>query len=168
MKITCQLPSAERLHEVLVYNADTGALVWAKYSRRVQAGSTAGHCDRLSGYIVVWVDGKNYRAHRIAWKLHYGVDPVGEMDHVNGNRSDNRIANLRCCSPAENLWNSKTRRDSSTGYKGVTYQKRSGKFVARIATNKTQKYLGLFEEASMAHEAYRNASKVLHGTFSRT
>jgi hypothetical protein len=100
------LPSLETLREVLAYDPDTGALTWLVSHRRVRMGSPAG-CLSEKGYVRVVLGSRSLRAHRIAWMLHYGEDP-GELliDHINRNRSDNRISNLRLVDAKGNQANS--------------------------------------------------------------
>ena len=153
----------ERLREVLRYDADSGQFVWlcnlAKKDRVGQvAGSTHPH-----GYIVVQVDGYPYKAHRLAWLYTRGTWPTGEIDHINGVRADNRIANLRDVSGAVNQQNQRTaRRGSSSGLLGVTWHKAAGKWAAQIAHERRKVHLGVFDTAEAAHAAYVAAKRELH------
>jgi HNH endonuclease len=128
-----------------------------------------------------WQSSHGYAAH--AWRKNkvYGKDlmhriilgrmlgrnllPHEQVDHINGNRCDNRRSNLRLASYGENAKNAKRRNDNSTGLKGVSRD--GNKYRARIQVNNKPKFLGNFETAEQAHEAYCNAAKELHGEFAR-
>lgn len=88
-------------------------------------------------------------------------------DHANKDTLDNREENLRLASFAQNMHNTKRRKDNSSGYKGVCWDKRKQKWVARITANKITKYLGYYNTAEEAHEAYRKAAPEYHGEFAR-
>lgn len=89
------------------------------------------------------------------------------VDHINGNGLDNRRANIRSCTIAQNQWNTGTRKDNSSGHKGVHLDRSSGKFMALIRVNGKRMYLGLFGEIEKAVRAYEEASTKLHGNFAR-
>lgn len=149
------LPSQEILKQLLAYDAETGALTWRKRtSSRNYAGKEAGAAHG-EGYRIVMVNGVSYLAHRIIWKLVTGEDPL-EIDHIDGNRSNNRISNLRTVTSAENSKNMKRAEDNSSGVTGVYFTKRLGKYIAEITANGKYRYLGLFctlEEATAARKA---------------
>ena len=107
---------------VLRYDPETGDLIWLprgnpKFDNRL-ANKAAGTMTRR-GYIQVRFDGKFYLAHRLAWRLYYGVWPEFEIDHINGNPADNRIENLRVCTTAENRKNMPCRKNKTSKYMGV-------------------------------------------------
>ena len=106
--------------------------------------------------------GKTYLMHSVIMDTPIGM----ETDHINGNRLDNRKSNLRICTTRENQGNSKIRKDNTSGYKGVSFNK--GKYVAFIKVFGIKKYLGRFEKAEDAAEAYASASKKVFGIFGRT
>lgn len=94
--------------------------------------------------------------------------PKGDLaDHIDGNGINNTRKNLRIASPAQNNWNARVRVDNTTGFKGVTYRKKSGRWQARIMVSGKNRCLGSFATAELAHEAYRKASAELHGEFGR-
>jgi hypothetical protein len=101
------LPPIERLNELLEYDGVTGVIRWrVTRGRSAKAGDEAGSVNKETGYRIVMVDGRNYTASRIAWALHYGVDPYPtEVDHKNLNRTDNTIGNLRLATRAEQVDN---------------------------------------------------------------
>ena len=147
----------------LNYDTETGVFTWvASQSNRVKVGMVAG-CDDGHGYFVIRYNGKPYRAHHIAWFLTYGVWPDGDIDHINGNRSDNRIANLRDVSHSVNLQNQrKPQSKNSSGFLGVSRNKAEGKWKATIQTNGKQKHLGYFDDPTIAHNAYLTAKRNMH------
>jgi hypothetical protein len=106
MKIK-ELPPIEVLRELLEYDSETGIITWkVTRSRLAKVGTEAGSVNRKTGYRLIQVCGKNYTASRIAWALHYGADPYPyEVDHINCDRVDNTIANLRLANRSEQLRN---------------------------------------------------------------
>ena len=147
------LPSQERLRELLHYEPVTGAFTWKiSPSRSVPEGSVAGSTHR-SGYVYISVDNKRHSGHRLAWKWFYGVDPVGQIDHLNGNKSDNRIDNLEEVSNRENVARAcRKRRDLPTGV-----SRHKGRYMARIRLDGTQTHLGYFDTPEETHRAYLQA-----------
>ena len=119
-------------------------------------------------YIHLRIDGQIYRAHRVAWVLFYGDWPARMIDHANGLRHDNRIANLRLVDFSKNTINSKTRSDNASGCKGVDYMPKKGMWRARINIGGKPIFLGLFGSADQAHTAYRSAAIRGHGIFVRS
>lgn len=152
----------ERLNELLAYDPATGRLTW-KLTRngRIKAGDRAGCLGRL-GYFCVCIDFVQYGSHRVGWALHTGSWPAGDIDHINGNRADNRIANLRDVPRAENLQNQRrAHRDSRSGILGV-YLMADGRFISRITKDYKRHELGIFSTAAEASAAYLTAKRLLH------
>ena len=160
--------SHSRLCEVLNYDAATGIFRWAtRTSNRIKVGDVAGQIDR-HGHRSINVDGLRYMAHRLAWFHTYDRWPVEEIDHINLVKDDNRIANLREASRVENCCNSGVRRHNKLGIKGVSrHAQAKHRFQARIRIGGKVRYLGLFDTAEEAHDAYIEASAIYHGTFAR-
>lgn len=159
-----------RLRELFHYDPDTGIVV-----RRVNCGPRAPAGIRVGsndsrGYLCVRIDGRSHGLHRMAWMIHNGVEiPDGyEIDHANGDRSDNRIANLRLATRAENNRNVGTRKDNTSGFKGVNWQPENKKWRAAICKDGRRRYLGLFSTKEQAAAAYDKAARILHGEFART
>ncbi len=159
-----QRVTSERLRELLSYNPDTGMFVWLVNRRCVRAGSVAGAVNS-HGYIAIMVDGMLYTAHRLAFLWMHGVFPDRELDHINRDRADNRHANLRLATSAQNKANTGIRRDNSSGFRGVSYCKVRKKYLAQIAHNGKKKNLGRYSTLSEAVNAYESASTRLHGDF---
>lgn len=115
------------------------------------------------GYLLIKINGKRYFAHRLAWLYVYGIFPDVHLDHINGDRSDNRIKNLRLATNSENMQNQKRpRKDNKTGLLGVYFSNIHGKYIAKIVVNHKRIHLGLFEDKEKAGEAYLNAKRLLH------
>lgn len=150
-----------RLKEVLNYDPRTGIFTWAsKFCKKVVVGSVAGVV-RPDGRRVISVDGKAYRAHRLAWFYVHGSMPELEIDHKNGKTDDNRLKNLRLATGAQNKQNvHASRRHNKAGLLGV--QKANAKFKARIVLDGKQHYLGVFDTPELAHKAYLKAKRQLH------
>ncbi len=128
-----------------------------------EAGTVVG-TDNGDGYLQVRIRPKAYYVHRIVWQMCNGDIPNGmEIDHANGNKSDNRPSNLRLATETQNKWN-KPGRPNKTGYKGV-YKHASGKYGARIGCDKKIHSLGLHDTPERAHLAYMEAAVKMHGQF---
>jgi hypothetical protein len=151
----------DRLRELLSYDPYTGLFIRLRSIRRHKAGEIAGAAHGC-GYVVIWIDQYRYLAHRLAWFYVYGKWPNKELDHRNGSRADNRIANLREATNPENSQNRSIRSDSTSGYPGVTWQKSRGKWQAKIGFAGTRRHLGLYDTPELAFDAYRRAKAQFH------
>ena len=138
----------------LSYTPNDGKVFWTIYPRRAAwNGKEAGNF-RVDGYRKLKFCGKQYLAHRVAWLLHHGVWPIGDIDHIDGNPSNNKLENLRDVPHNINLQNRKSATiKNKTGLLGVV--KRKNKYAAHIHKNGKQVYLGLFLTAELAHQAYK-------------
>lgn len=151
------------LKEVLHYNPDTGAFTWIKSnSPRTVSGILAGN-KHYEGYIRISLNNKDYLAHRLAWLYMFGSMPKNQIDHINGNRGDNRISNLRESSRHQNQGNQRNPHSSNTsGFMGVYFDKVRNKFVATISINGKNKNLGRFKTPEEAHQVYLEAKRKHH------
>jgi hypothetical protein len=168
------LPSPEALRQLFRYEPDTGKLFWKPRSEKMFACGDHGakhncfvwnskYANKQAftsidskGYRQTNLGGKVLRAHRVAWAVYFGEWPKHQIDHINGDRTDNRIVNLRDVEEPENKKNQKKFKDNKSGVSGVCWHKRSKKWVAQIASGKKYYYLGLFEtkeEAAIARKA---------------
>lgn len=157
------LPSIDRMRELLAYDPETGVLRW-RIARggNAKAGSIAGSLDS-HGYGQIKLAGQCHRAHRVAWCLFYGAWPTAEIDHVNGIRNDNRIANLRETTSAQNKQNLRgAHRDNKSGYLGVCYRHKRNLWTAQIQAEGRLRHLGFFATPEAASQAYLAAKAKLH------
>lgn len=178
--MTKELLSPEMLRKLLRYDPDTGKLFWIKRDPSFfKAGKqtamhncaawNARYADteaftsiRDGGYKHGQIFSKSYKAHRIAWALHYGEWPKECIDHINGVTSDNRIKNLRDVSRSKNQRNASMSLNNTSGVCGVYWCKRSKKWIARIEVQNARKYLGSFQSIQDASAA-RRAAEMKHG-----
>lgn len=154
-------PMCLRAWEILHYNEETGEFRW-KVDRgsKAKAGDVAGWND--NGYRSVRFDDTNHKAHRIAWLMATGYWPKDQIDHINLIRQDNRLKNLREATQAQNGQNVSMTRRNSSGYIGVSWAARAGKWLAQIQVNWKNRHLGYFDTPEEASEAYKRAKRELH------
>ena len=160
------LPSHQRLEEVLDYDPITGVFRWKMSRRNAPAGKVAGFIT-LHGYRSISIDNVQYRAARLAYAIVYGEDPPEYVDHINGDRADDRIANLRAATPAENCRNCCIPAHNKSGIKGVSLRSKSQRWVAQIRVNRRNITIGEYKTIDEAADAYREASSRYHGEFGR-
>lgn len=155
----------------LRYEPDTGQFIWLvrKNSRggTVAPGKVAG--TPKDGYVQIKIEGQQWRAHRLAWLLMTGSlpDKGREIDHVNGDRSDNRWVNLREATRSQNATNSGLSKKNKSGVRGISWIKRDSKWDARIRVNGTLHLIGRFAEKEDAIRARKDAERRLCGEFVR-
>jgi len=152
------LPPIDELRKRLAYRSD-GVLIWKRpLGGNVKAGCVAGSIFK-NGYLYIRIDKAAYRANRLVWAIIKREDPAGlQVDHINGNKLDNRIENLRKATQRQNSCNNKN-------VKGCSFHKRQKKWNARIRINGMLKNLGSFDSKEQAREAYLRAKEKLHGEF---
>lgn len=150
-------------YERIRYDAATGSFVWAMSAPGISAGKPAGSVSK-NGYRVVKIGRKQVRAGRLAWFLSHGQWPAGEIDHINGDRLDDRLANLRVVDRAGNSQNKRCAQanNRSCGLLGVTWNKQHQRWQAKIMANKVRHHVGLFDTAQAAHAAYLQKKRQLH------
>lgn len=170
------LPSTAFLLECFRYEPLSGDLLWRERplshftsAHRQAAVNTRCAGKRIAtfknGYLVVRLGKHLFKAHRIVWKMVYAEEP-GLLDHINGNRADNRLENLRPCTVAQNIWNSRKSKNNTSGFKGV--RQRTSRFEARIRTNGVHRSLGMFDTPDEAYAEYVSECSRLRGEFART
>lgn len=154
----------QRLLELLDYDPVTGDFRWRvdRGGGAPAAGAQAGGINGR-GYVVIGIDQKSYQAHRLAWLYTHGVWPKDQIDHINRNRADNRLSNLREATNGQNQANSPRHANNRSGYKGVYWDKNNKYWVAQIR----RKLIGTFHDAESASEAYNAAAAVQYGEFAR-
>ena len=159
------LVSRERVLELLDYCEESGTFTWKKSRGRVKAGDKAGSVGTHRGcpsYLSISLDGRCYRAHHLAWLWVHGRWPKDQLDHIDTDKLNNRIANLREACTAENQQNQrKAHRNNRSGLLGATLH-RNKFWRAQIAVNGKAKHLGYFDTPEAAHEAYVSAKRAMH------
>lgn len=183
------LPSPELLRKLLRYDPDTGKLFWvertpdmfldgaksASHNCAAWNGRSAGReafaTVREDGYLHGRILGRLMLAHRVIFAMHHGVWPENEVDHINGDRTENRIHNLRGATKIENMRNMKRSSANKSGKTGVHWCKREEKWVAQIRDASGQRCLGYFKEKSSAIEVRVEAERRIgyhsnHGRYS--
>ena len=121
------------------------------------AGNIAGYME-VQGYIAVGIDGSMFKSHRLIWKLINGTEPE-EIDHINHDRADNRLENLRAATDKINRKNRKLPKHNTSGVMGVSWHEQHKKWYARIGIGKRRKFLGLFDSLDEAAEVRKAAEK---------
>lgn len=159
----------KKLVDVLDYSKETGVFKWKKRtSNRVCVGDIAGASHSKDGYIQIYISGEKFYAHRLAWFYVNREWPVGSIDHMNVNRRDNRISNLRILSKQENAQNVfKATTRSKTGLLGVGVST-SGNYVAQIRYGGKLHYLGVYKTPEDAHKVYMEHKLKHHYGYNRT
>lgn len=160
-------PTQDWLKQILDYDPETGLFVWkiAKGPVKDRIGTVAGCVhENHSGkkYIRIHIDGKMYRAHRLAWLYMTGSDPLDQIDHEDGNGENNRLSNLCEATNLSNAKNRRLRSDNSSGVTGVRFDKRKRKFIATIKDTEKIKYIGQYDTLEQAAQA-RKAEEVRLG-----
>jgi hypothetical protein len=154
-------PPLEELKHRLKYDPETGVFTW-RYGRN--KGRTTG-CKNSDGYLVIgWTKMQTQYAHRLAWLYVHGTRPK-ELDHINGDRTDNRISNLRPVTRSQNNVNSGLQRSNKSGFKGVSWDNARQKWAARISTGIRYAFLGYFDTKESASTAYQDAAAICHGNY---
>lgn len=154
----------ERLHEVLHYNPETGIFTWAKkYCDKVVVGAEAGS-DDPRGYRIIYIDGRNYRAHHLAFLYMRGFFPE-EVDHENLRPSNNQWLNLREAEHFQNCQNVVKRQNNKSGRKGVHWRKDTQKYQVQIRCQKKVYSLGCYTDLDVAAAVYDQAALKYHGEF---
>lgn len=158
--------TVERLRERLLYWPDTGLFTWLIPPSFREAGDLAGYVNN-AGYWVLHVDGQRYLGHRLAWLYMTGEWPTAHIDHINRVTDDNRWSNLREATRSENHANCKRYKNNTSGFKGVTYNARKRRWVARLNAKGRPVFCAYFKTPEAAHAAYVAAAQQYFGEFAR-
>ena len=154
----------ERIRELLDYDPVTGHLIWrVTKSPKAPKGSIAGSVN-AKGHVNLQIDKRMYAAHQVVFALHYN-HITREIDHINRNKQDNRVENLRACDSSKNKGNIGLLRSNQSGYRGVSLNKSTGKYHAQIKISGKQVYLGRFDTAEDAARMYDGTAKLYFGEF---
>lgn len=159
----------EEAKEYLRYEPDTGNFIWLKKaSKKTIVGSIAGCKEKRFGYVVIRLNGRLFRAHRLACALS-GINIDGlHVDHIDGNPSNNRLENLRPCTRSQNMKNLKPHKDNKySAWKGVSWSPANNNWYARIFVDGKSRWLGSFSDEREAAEAYLFAALDLQGDYAR-
>ena len=153
--------SANELAKEISYDPASGVFTWlSDRGNKVRAGHVAGSLDKDS-YTLIFIGGRARKAHRLAFLLMTGNEPAGEVDHINGDRSDNRWGNLREVDRVANSHNKRVaHKQNKSGLLGVSTNRRG--FTATIKCNGARHYLGYFATAEEAHAEYMKAKALMH------
>jgi hypothetical protein len=156
----------EYLLSILDYDSESGVFVWKVNRGSNQTkGTVAGYLTH--GYIKISINRKRLYAHRLAWFYHYGVWPEFHIDHIDLDKSNNSISNLREATNGQNMQNGSLRKDNESGYKGVCFDKARNKYIAQIGFNNENIMIGRFKTLKEARAAYCKAAQELFGEFAR-
>ena len=161
------LPPLEELQKVLSYNPETGVFTWiVSPSPRAPAGSVAGYINPSRGYRRIKFQDGIWATHRLAWLFGTGEDP-GDLtvDHINRNKLDNRLVNLRLATQAQQNMNKGLRSNNTSGFKGVCWHRENRKWRAKVYIKGKGKHLGYFATKEEAVEAYQKAAADNYGEF---
>jgi hypothetical protein len=159
------LPSADFLREVLIYDPTTGVLTRRVGSQGTQVGAVAGSPD-LRGYIRLSINCTLFLAHRVIWKMVTGIDPPEQVDHIDGNKSNNAWSNLRCASQSENCMNRSLSTRNANGIKGLSWHTEERKWRVNLMA-KGRRYERHFACFGRAILDIKNMRQNLHGEFAR-
>lgn len=148
--------------DLLDYNPDTGQIIRKRTAGGQVAGTVAGTTNKR-GYVQIRVANKIHYAHRIAWVLYYGEDAPEFIDHIDGDKANNKICNLRAATKTSNAHNQPITLANTTGFKGVS--KARGRYQAQIRIHGKHKHLGYYATAEEAARVYARAARDTHGEF---
>ena len=153
--------TAARLRELMNYDAKSGDLFWAvSINSRAPVGSMAGKQSVVQGYRHINIDKVTYKAHHLVWLWFNDKLPSHQIDHINGNRLDNRIENLRDVPQQINTWNLQgAKKNSKSGILGVDWKASHKKWRAQIRVNGRKVQIGLYDTAEAASAAYLAAKQ---------
>lgn len=155
----------KRIHELFEYREDGNLISKNTRGGNAKAGMVAG-CLQPSGYIRLRIDGTDRQLHRMIFLYHHGQIAEGmEIDHIDGDKANNRIENLRQVTKSQNNQNAKIRSDNTSGTKGV-YKQRN-KWISQITINKKQLYLGSYNTLEQAEMVVKEAREKYHGEYAR-
>lgn len=157
-----QAPSKEELNALFEYR--DGKLYWKiDLNNQTKAGDEAGSINS-HGYVQISLKDRKHQAHRLIWIMH-GNQPCETIDHINRNRSDNRIENLRAAANAENICNSGLRKDNTSGVKGVSWRRQNNKWSGKVCYQNKQYHAGCFDDKDACEQAVKELRSKLHGEF---
>ena len=155
----------EEVEEILEYRPEKGDFLWKVSRGRMQAGQIAG-ATNFYNYRHISINGKLYKVHRLVWLMEYGELP-DYIDHIDGNGLNNHISNLRSCDMSQNIANSRSSKNNTSGFKGVSWDKKTGKWLSSIKCGRRAHNLGRFDTKEEAAAMYLAVARNLFGQFAR-
>lgn len=159
-----QMITQAQLKSILDYDQDTGLFTWKKkLSNRTEIGNLAGYYKDFK-YTQICIEGTLYYAHRLVWLYMYGYMPK-YVDHINKNKSDNRLCNLREATNQQNAFNSKKPSNNTSGIKGVMWNKYAKKWHVQLCFNKKKKHIGYYADFFEACCISIKTRNLMHGEF---
>jgi len=158
------LLTQEMLKNIIHYSPETGIFTWAKPRQGIKITDKVGTL-KPNGYILILINSKLYRAHRLAWLYMTSNWPENDIDHINGKRDDNRFCNLREATKEQNNWNKKVRKDSTTGIKNVLYYPKYETYYVKITANKVSHTFGPFKTKDEAAKIAKQKRAEIHKEF---
>lgn len=153
-------PSRQRIVELLDYNPETREFTRCSTGKRAEVATP-------EGYLLIRLDGHSLSAHRLAWIYFYGEAPPKMIDHKDGDKANNRIANLRPANNSQNGANSERPSNNTSGFKGVCLYRKLGRYAARITFKGKSHHLGMYDTPEEAHAAYVHAATAVWGEYAR-
>lgn len=157
--------TAEKAKRIWRYDPATGDFFWLiQANQGVPPGNQAGCLDER-GYLILSYKNRRYKGHRMAWLMMTGSAPLADVDHRDRNKSNNRFRNLREATRGQNVANAGKRSTNTSGFKGVSFHKKTGRWPASICSEGKLRYLGLFDTSEMAYGRYCAAARATFGDF---
>ena len=159
----------ELLQDYFEYSTETGQVTWIKSPQNHnKVGKIVGAYNKGDNYFYVNFFSEKYPLHRVIWALHYGEWPKLFIDHIDRDRTNNSLTNLRLATKADNCRNRTSKKGSSSQYVGVTYKAKSGKWLAQININNKRTHLGSFKTELEAVNKYNEVANLCYGDFAST
>lgn len=152
------------LHQIFEYK--DGELFWKIKKGSIRPNTKAGSLDKANNRFHVQINRKFYKLHRIIYLMHYGYLPK-EIDHKDGNPSNNKVENLREANSSQNNYNQKIRKNNTSGVKGVTWDKNRQKWHVQVICNKKPVFQCRFDDLELAELVAQEARDKYHGKFAR-
>jgi len=161
-----QILDVKNVSNYLDYDPETGIFTWKVKTKTSSDGDVAGHAN-WRGYVSIWINGKPHYAHRLAWAFCNGSWPIGDIDHINEDKSDNKICNLRLAIRSENMFNRGRNKNNTSGMKGVVFCKTTQKWRGQIMVDRKSVNLGRFKTKEEAANAYMRKAQEVRGEFAK-
>lgn len=163
--------SWEEMDHLFDVYPDQGLIYWKNpigNKADILRGSLAGNFGHKFGYVTISIRRKTYKRHRLIWFYVHKRWPTNDLDHINGDRGFDGISNLREATRAQNMWNTKAHKDSLSGKKGVSWDRRKRRWRATLMANGKRQELGYFATLEPAIQARVFAETIFHGQFARS